>query len=331
MSLRTLMIGSVGLNLALAGAAFQFARHSYPPSKACAIAQPPPKSITPDNSINSVSPPSTETNHFLWRILESADFDQYAANLRAVGCPEQTIRDLMLPEIQRRYTAASAAIPLEGGFWCCGPRRAAAERAQAAEREAMDAEKRALVERLFGSPCVTDAGHGTDNLTERAIMLFVLGPLPEGIPERVLATMEQADSLTSTIESRASGILLPDDEAKINGLREQSRVQLQQLLSPEQYEEFNARLAAINLRDHGLGDFQMTAEEFWGVARIFTRVYGAFDGKPFGSFFAPNPEKTEAQKAEFDQQLKTLLGEARFAEYQRKINPNLKNSTKPPF
>jgi hypothetical protein len=335
MTSRILLISSLSLNLVLAAASFHITKHAL---KTCAIAYPRPQPITPVNPINSVNTfnsidlddqSSAETNWFHWRLLESPDFEQYVANLRAVGCPEQTIRDLILPEIQKRYAATKAAVPLSGGFWCCGPTRTDAERARKARRDALDAEKRALVERLFGIIYSGEASHSADNLTERAIMLFVLGPLPEGVPEQVEAAIELADTSTSAIESQVNGILLPEDEAQIGRVREQNRAQLQQLLSPEQYEEFTARWAAINLVDHGFGDFQMTAAECRSVACLYNRAYGAFDGKPFGGFFAASPEKTQAQKAEFEQQLKMLLGEARFAEYQRQTNPDPQNSTKP--
>jgi hypothetical protein len=335
MTSRILLISSLSLNLALAAASFHITKHAL---KACAIAYPRPQPITPVNPINSVNTfnsidlddqSSAETNWFHWRLLESPDFEQYVANLRAVGCPEPTIRDLILPEIQKRYAATKAAVPLSGGFWCCGPTRTAAERARKARRDALDAEKRALVERLFGIIYSGEASHSTDNLTERAIMLFVLGPQPEGVPDQVQAAIELADSLTSAVENEANGILLPADEAQIGHIREQSQAQIQQLLSPDQYEEFTARWAAINLADHGLGDFQMTAAEWRSVAGLYTRVYGAFDGKPFGSFFAASPQKTEAQRAEFEQQLRAFLGETRFAEFQSQIKSDPQNSTRP--
>ncbi|MSU27655.1 MAG: hypothetical protein EXS27_07030, partial [Pedosphaera sp.] len=47
--------------------------------------------------------PTTNAAPFHWRALESADYTVYAANLRAVGCPERTLRDILLPDIEKLY------------------------------------------------------------------------------------------------------------------------------------------------------------------------------------------------------------------------------------
>src|SRR5207253_699900 len=47
---------------------------------------------------------------FVWSQIESADYRQYIANLRAVGCPEETIRDLIGTELLQLYAPRTAAI-----------------------------------------------------------------------------------------------------------------------------------------------------------------------------------------------------------------------------
>src|SRR5690349_13940800 len=37
--------------------------------------------------------------HFDWRQMESEDYQQYLANLRAIGCPEKTVRDIILADV----------------------------------------------------------------------------------------------------------------------------------------------------------------------------------------------------------------------------------------
>ena len=43
------------------------------------------------------------TNEFRWSQLESTDYRQYIANLRAVGCPESTLKDIILTDVMRLY------------------------------------------------------------------------------------------------------------------------------------------------------------------------------------------------------------------------------------
>src|SRR5687767_14536444 len=49
---------------------------------------------------------------FTWRLLESSDFKKYIANLRSVGCPEQTIQDIILAEVNKVYAGKQAALRL---------------------------------------------------------------------------------------------------------------------------------------------------------------------------------------------------------------------------
>ena len=46
----------------------------------------------------AVSPPATP-----WAAIESADLQRFMANLRALGCPEQTVRDIVALRICRAY------------------------------------------------------------------------------------------------------------------------------------------------------------------------------------------------------------------------------------
>src|SRR5512133_2237834 len=40
---------------------------------------------------------------FSWHELESADYPTYIANLRDIGCPEQTIRDIIIADVNALF------------------------------------------------------------------------------------------------------------------------------------------------------------------------------------------------------------------------------------
>jgi len=40
-----------------------------------------------------------------WQTLEAADYRQFIANLRVAGCPEQTIRDIVLVRMSAPFSA----------------------------------------------------------------------------------------------------------------------------------------------------------------------------------------------------------------------------------
>ena len=45
---------------------------------------------------------------FSWREVESADYPTYVANLRQIGCPEQTIRDIIIADVNALYSRRRA-------------------------------------------------------------------------------------------------------------------------------------------------------------------------------------------------------------------------------
>jgi hypothetical protein len=42
---------------------------------------------------------------FDWQTLESADYRTYIANLRAIGCPEETLRDIIRADVKKLFDA----------------------------------------------------------------------------------------------------------------------------------------------------------------------------------------------------------------------------------
>jgi hypothetical protein len=52
-----------------------------------------------------VASPNAELKPFRWSQIEAADYPSYIANLRAIGCPEQTIRDIITADVDSLYAA----------------------------------------------------------------------------------------------------------------------------------------------------------------------------------------------------------------------------------
>src|SRR4051794_39188653 len=105
---RLLLILSAGLNVALAAAAFHYVRR--PEQR-----QPPAPAFTNTRPVRTPDPEGTNlsqtanfvTNRFHWRQLESADYEQYMANLRAAGCPGRTVRDIIVADVRKLYALKS--------------------------------------------------------------------------------------------------------------------------------------------------------------------------------------------------------------------------------
>ena len=65
-----------------------------------------------------------EVETFHWSQIEADDYQTYAENLRRIGCPEETIRDLVKQDLDKLYDQRKADIlskaPARKEFWKSG-------------------------------------------------------------------------------------------------------------------------------------------------------------------------------------------------------------------
>ena len=134
------------------------------------------------------------TNRFHWRMIETTNYEEYVANLRAVGCPEKTIRDIILADVEKHYAARRRAAGVNDSFWLAGNRRRAAERAREKELGALKQEQAALIRRSLGIEWYADSDHMFDSFEDQALIRFILGPMPEETLQRVVHLFEEIRS-----------------------------------------------------------------------------------------------------------------------------------------
>jgi hypothetical protein len=318
------VILSLSLNLALA---WLVAQRLHP-----ATGLPPPaRSPAPFSPHSFASSPSTPvpdsssfvTNRFQWRDLDTEDYEHYVANLRAIGCPETTLRDIIEADLDRHYAILRGRLTLDAGFWACGKTRSAAERRRDQKLNALDAEKTALLVHLLGVEPAPRSPHLLDDLLEESILRFVMGPLPEGVPEQVFAAMAADESQSDQIREHARDLLLPEDEDRLRQVHARTLERLQTLLGPAPFQEFNARIAAAQLFDGDLEYAHLSATELRTIARLHADTFG-FSDDPSWRLFERNGGSDE-QKAAFELGLKQLLGDDRYAAYQREKDPDFRS------
>lgn len=114
MKLRIFFALSVALNAALAAAIFA-------PTRKLPVArhQPTPVSAQPDPPAPWPSNPSGPSASFRWNEMVSDDLKIYRDNLRAVGCPELTVREIMQTVINEKFGARRREIlaSAENSYW----------------------------------------------------------------------------------------------------------------------------------------------------------------------------------------------------------------------
>lgn len=85
-----------------------------------------------------------------WDALESRDLAIYAANLRATGCPEKTVRDILLPLVEEKFARIELPDAEPTNFWSTFSQRQAAANARAEKEHAVRRERDQTVKELLG-------------------------------------------------------------------------------------------------------------------------------------------------------------------------------------
>jgi len=210
-----------------------------------------------------------------WRDIESDDYVTYVWNLRSIGCPEQTIRDIIVADVNELFTKRRAAevITPQQQWWLSEPGPELIEKANE-QRDALDAQRHELLTLLLG-PNWELSGSLLTERTGSAVTLDgpLLGDLSLDTKQAVRDIERRSRERERAYTQAVRNDTRPDDPAELARLRQQTRDELAKVLTPAQMEEYLLRYAgtAQELR-RSLNGFEATPEEF---RRLFRAVDAA--------------------------------------------------------
>ena len=264
---------------------------------------------------------------FSWQQVESSDYPTYIANLRGIGCPEQTIRDIIIADVNQVFSRrrATELTTSEQQWWSSEPDtnivHAAAEKARALEDE-----RHALLTRLLGPTWESGDLVSIPRPSRPGVVLDgpVLGALSVETKQAIQdVSMRSQDRMQAYLDAQRSAGKEPDP-AEMAKLRQQTRDSLARLLSPPELEEFLLRYSqnANDLRaEFGqLHFFDATRDEFRAVFRatdaVDQRIQSLADAKDPGSLAAIKALEDQRENA-----IKVALGAKRYEEYRLLHDP----------
>src|SRR5437667_5207586 len=143
---RVLLFCSLGFNAALAAALLYFLPPATKNNSALLVKppQPDPGKVYKTNVV-------VRRQNFTWNQIESGDYPTYILNLRAIGCPETTIRDIIVADVNHLFARrrATEVVTAEQQWWRSEPdpdvTQGASEKLKALEHE-----RRNLLTALLG-------------------------------------------------------------------------------------------------------------------------------------------------------------------------------------
>jgi hypothetical protein len=256
-----------------------------------------------------------------WSAIESTNYVTYINNLRGFGCPEETVRDIILTDIAKTYGKRRAALIGQGKgekFWLPYPDENGDPELQK-QLAALEEEQRRLVQELLGVDFQTElAKYWQDN---EVLEQRMFGFLPEEKQDQLRLLNRKYESLEQEIYTRSKGELIPEDEEKLRTLEKEKEAEMAKVLTPQEMEEYQLRNSptATTLRGQ-LAGFKPTEEEFrrmFKLQKTYDEQFAkAFDFTDENAVAVQSKAQQEAQRA-LGEEMKKLLGDQRYNEYVR--------------
>jgi hypothetical protein len=308
-------------------AAVAYLLKSRPPAADHAEARVPsgePRVIIRANPPKTV----TVTNDFRWTQLESEDYRTYIARLRAVGCPEATIRDIIIADLDKLLAPRVQSVygrKKEVQYWHSEEEELANNfdhRDWARAEREIDREKRDVILELLGVDLVRERlkQQGHQDYYERR-----LGFLPEEKQTALRLLLERYAEQEESVRFREDDAAAPPEDLKtrLRELQVLRQAELAKLLSPDELKQYELWMSptanAVRYAAYGMN---ATEDEF---LRLY-ELRKAFDEKW-------RPEdldlSDDAMVADYDRaklalnaQVAAALGEERYALYLRGEDPD---------
>lgn len=323
--MRTIVIASLGLNAALlVGLAYVSVREPSRPSTPVETAEASIPQVPARVERPRLSSPASSIDAFHWSTIETADFKEYMANLRAIGCPEETIRDLIIAEVDKMFAPRFAALAADTQQFEHWRRRSKGAEALLTQLRALQDERKALLRELLGiedHPYAKWANADLERLREEGKYSF----LPAEKQAQVRAIMEKYQEQMEA--GRAGRGLLAGSSDEAKRLREQRQQELAQILSPEELKELSLRdsNAADSVRNR-FGDMDITEAEYrklYDLRKAYEDSVGAV-----ADFSDPEKmrQRSEARR-ELDNAYKNVFGEERWNDLQKQQDPTWRGLT----
>jgi hypothetical protein len=322
--MQKIIVGLVGFNLILAGCLAVVLTQQSARSKHVASASSTDASASATNAASRARAAKSTSDKLSWTSLASPDLRVYARNLRRIGCPEETIKEIMLAEVNRAYSDRERALKVRPDDVAPWEEVARTDRrsAETKLRQLLE-EKRSLLKELAGVDVGVDM---PSRLAGRDVEKFetAFSSVPDAKRDQVRAIQENYWAQSDDIKQRTVGYLEPEDREEFVRIKSERRDALSKILTPQELQDYELKTAetAPSLRSRMEG-FDISDAEF---RKVFDYMQ-PLDEQYSLSRRNPDPENkdftTARNQAEKDltEYIHSVLGDDRYAEYQRTRDP----------
>ena len=273
------------------------------------------------------SAPARLVDAFAWSQVLTNDLHAYIRNLRAVECPEATVRDIVVGEVNRLFASREAPyrdrsanlVPNPGETTQQKRQRRRADYERRRNLRLVEKEKSAVVRELLGFDLPLEPLRGWYSRSYERMEAAING-VPAEKRERVREVLEAYWELSDTLNDESDVSNKGRDAAFVERYRENNerrRLALSQVLTADELEVFEMRASSVAERLRiQLGPMQPTEAEFRELYRLRREIE-----EPFGGTMTladtTDPKSDPEAESRYRQQLETLLGPERTAQHDR--------------
>jgi hypothetical protein len=248
---------------------------------------------------------------FLWSQLESADYRVYASNLRAVGCPEATVGDIIIPDVNEVFNQRVKQLvdTVQYRFWEMLADQKAFEAMVDEKHKQLDdlqKEQDSMIQELLG----TRANHRTqkdelakaEQIDQRKQFLDFL---PAEKITRCLALDAKFEALRDELNNADPPLESKELQSRSKHLIDEQKNEFEALLSPDELAEYklrNSKGANLRFQLNGLDATEAEVKEMVRAQEVVA---------------SQTRKNTESQQRDA---IKNILGADRFLEYERALD-----------
>lgn len=269
-------------------------------------------------------PVAPVTNELRWAQLESEDYPTYIARLRAVGCPEQTIRDIIIadldkvlaPELQSAQGRRKAL-----SYWHSEEEEVANDldpREVARREREIDRRKQQMIRELLNIDLARERMQlsGREDYLERRLS-FLPGERRSEVRD-VLERYDDAERQLRERELEEGDVLSQAERARLRQVREAREAELARLLSPEERQQFDLWLSpTANSVRHALYGMQASETEFLAVYQARKAFEDRWQGREGDALDPALQAQRDQERVQMEARIQQGLGEQRYADYKR--------------
>jgi hypothetical protein len=324
MKVKTIAALSLFVNLLLAGGLFVSLKRPDPPSASPTsqvvstniVLKNSTRPIAPENGSSPVIGTNKTEKSFDWRMVESEDYKKYIANLRAIGCPENTIRDIIIADVNSLFESRKKAMRANSKkfeFWKTGNMFAAVmDEDKIKQSQEMAQEKRTLLKELLG----VAPDEKPDLLSGMNPFESMLDFLPAEKQTGVMEVLQKYQA--KMMKSISGGAPDADDMKKMRTIQKDMDTELGTIMTPEELQDYQLRMSQTSMMMRmTLASFDPNQKEFvdiFNLKKPFDDEFGAYGTQGMSP---EEQKKRKASETELNSKIKETLGEDRYKDYER--------------